>query len=189
MKVTLRTITLGLALMALISAAMVANAWTVDDVIFSGTVGSGANTSYCVVDFGMASYAFKYNWGGTGQTGRTMLDAFKTNLPGFNFGAQPSGFVVNFAYDGHSITGDGSVAPDYFYWGYMTGVSTSTIAESYEGAGDRVLTNGSWDGWKWGGYPPTPLNVPGVPEPTSVMALGSLIGLAATSKLLRFRRK
>lgn len=185
-----RSVTVALALLVLIFAAAAAQAWTLDQVTFSGAAGSGSNVSYCLVDFGSASYAYKYFWDEP-KTGFDMLQALKTEVSGFDFRYRSTSygpFVIGFTYDGNSLTGDGSKTSNYNYWGYMNGETGQQFSEAQFSLDTRTLANNTWDAWVWGPWPPAQPKVPGaagVPEPSALLALSSLIGLAGTVKLLR----
>lgn len=193
MRIAARFTNLIFALMLLGFAAGGASAWTVNQVDFSGQAGTGSNVSYCVVDFDSASYAFKYFWDGA-QTGFNMLQTLQSDVNGFNFSYENTSygpFVVGFSYGGNSLTGDGSVAPDYMYWGYEISSDGQTFDMASTGADGRDLSNGSWDAWKWmsasDSSTPQP-SIPGVPEPSGALALFSgLIGLAGLLKAARRR--
>jgi len=152
---------------------------------FFGQAGAGANVSYCVVDFGPASYAFKYYWD-SDTNGFDMLQALQSDVQGFDFSYQAAGqghFVTGFSYGGNSLSGDGSAAPDYMYWGYETSPDGQAFDMSGTGSDLRALSNGTWDAWKWMSawdWPAPAPTIPGVssvPEPSCAWALCSLIGL------------
>lgn len=187
----MKSATLVFTLIVLMTAAMAAGAWTLDDVVISEEVGSGVNASYVIIDYGYTSYALKYNWTEP-INGLDMLFELESLIPGFDFGIKQTAWgpqVVSFSYNGSYENGDGTSDSNGYYWGYFTGDSPFSLEESWIGAPDRNLFNGSWDAWKWTTYPPGPINIPGLPEPSSAMALVSMIGLAGPTLLLRSRRK
>ncbi|MCL5104948.1 MAG: PEP-CTERM sorting domain-containing protein [Armatimonadetes bacterium] len=112
---------------------------------------------------------------------------------------------------GADETGHAGDAADHYkegwmtagYWSYNTidgreTFSTSLLDWGYALAGftGRPLENNSWDWWSYspapdwfGGNPDSPVAATAVPEPSSIMALCSLIGFAGSVKLLRSRCK
>ena len=173
-------------------AAVGASAWTIDDIIYSGAAGSGSSVAACIIDFGDASYAFKYYFDGN-PTGFDMLVDLTDDtigVPGFDFHytlGEYGTYVDGFAYDGHSAWE--LVYPDW--WQYWTGTAGNPLADPGIGCSSRVLSSNEVDGWiVASGYPATdPPDIPMVPEPSSATALCSLIALAGSVRLLRLRRK
>lgn len=114
---------------------------------------------------------------------------------------------------GDDETGHAADADDHYKEGWMTAgywsyniidnredfCNTSTDwGWSAEGFRIRPLVNNSWDWWAFGaaeagwdcGAPDSPVAAQApVPEPTSLAAICSLIGLASSARLLRLRRK
>lgn len=183
---------LAIALMVVLMAATVAvNAWTIDDAIIEAEVGSGDATSYLVVDFGAASYAFKYNYNSnTAKTGMDLITDIRSANIGFDF-SDSYGFIDRIAYGSYDQTSDWNA--DGTFWSYWTGTTGGSLGSASTGAGGRALSNNTWDGWSWGTdttiWPEPQPDIPGVPEPSSLMAMCSLIGLTASAKLLRYRSK
>lgn len=193
-KMNRTLIAIALAL-TLIPGFAVAATWNASDIVLSGTVGSGGNASYLVVDFSSASYAFKYLWDAptTGTlTGENLILALTDSTAGVTglsvaydvwtgLGMAPN----TFSYDGNSGVAD---YPNP-YWNYWTGSAGEAQAYSWVGCSGSYLTNGSIDSWVFSADWTQAPSIPGVPEPSSMLALGSLIGLAGSAKLLRGRRK
>lgn len=181
-----------ITLMAVLMAAtMAANAWTIDEELIEAEVGSGNTTSYLVVDFGDVSYLFKYNFNsGTTKTGMDMLNDLRSANIGFDF-SDEYGFIARIAYGSYDQTADWIT--DGTFWAYWTGTIEGSLESSMTGAAERVLSNNTLDAWGWGtdtsDWPNPKPDVPGVPEPSSLVALCSLMGLAASAKLLRYRSK
>ena len=191
----MRTLITILLVLALVPGLAMASPWTAGDIVLSGTAGGGSNASYLVLDFGSASYAFKYLWN-TPQTGTLTGENLILALTDSTTGV--SGLSVDytvwtgmglfpnvFSYDGRS----GVDAYPNGSWNYWTGNVGSAQEYSGVGCSGRDLADGSVDAWvfsaDWNQSP----NIPGVPEPSSLLALCSLIGLAGSAGLLRGRRK
>ena len=188
-----RTLIVIVLALALIPGLAMAQPWTAADIVVSGTIGGGGNSSYLVVDFGSASYAFKYLWDAP-QTGTvsgadliTTLSNGTTGVPGLVFSGivwSGMGLAVDaFGYDGHSGVSD---YPNS-WWIYWTGVAGGAQELSGMGCSTRELSNGSIDSWVFSTDWTQAPNIPGVPEPSSLLALCSLIGLVGSAKLLRIR--
>jgi hypothetical protein len=170
-----------LRLLAAIAAALTviaipaAQAISLSDLIVSGSAGSGSSTSYLVLDFGPDSYAFVYYYDGV-KTGFDMLQDLSAAVPGLQFSYWDFGggavFVNTFAYGPYPATGGGTT-----WWSYWLSDNGSDWGFAPVGAGARVLADGSWDGWSFvpsfNDPAPTP-DVPLIPEPASLTALGTL---------------
>jgi len=139
------------------------------------TAGEGENTSYLVVDFGATgggAFGFAYNWSFS-ATGLDMLQAIdvggplEVQLDDSDFGQ----FVVNFSFN--DDLGDPGA-----FWAYHTaepedidpGVDWTFSSIGIE---DRVLQDGSLDGW-YNGFDGIEPDVPTVviPAPASIGLLG-----------------
>lgn len=187
---TLITIVL---LLALVPGLAMAGNWTADNISLSGKTGTGNNTSYLVVDFGSASYAFQYKWNYITEdapTGFDLLNAASAGVPGLSFTSHTSGgmgaMIDSISYDGH--TASNSTESDWWNypsWNYWTGAVGGPIAYSRVGVSTSSLSNGSVDAWVFTGDWNQAPQIPGVPEPSSLMAMCSLIGLAGSVGLLR----
>ena len=175
------------------------------------TVGSGTNLSYFVVDFkdgtANSSYAFGYRYNGAPH-GDTMIDALTgaitgvTGAPGFSaqystftFGGVASRFYTTFGYnDG---TTNKLYASNYpaLYYSYWTGTTGGDWTEPQFGVSDRILSNGSYDGWtlvRNGNdiAPVTPFITSGAtaPEPASLSLMTGTLGLVGAGVVRRKRR-
>ena len=187
-------IVIALTLLLVPSFAM-AGDWTGSDIDLSGTIGTGSNASYLIVDFNSTSYAFKYLWDAPQDVtlkGADLILALSddaTGIPGLNVGYDVwpgMGMSVNtMSYDENAGVGNWPTA----WWNYWTGSVGGVQRYSGEGCSDREIANGSIDSWVFTGNENQAPNIPGVPEPSSLLALCSLIGLVGSTKLLRGRRK
>ena len=137
-------------------------------------------------NYGLGVFGIGYDLDGNGVFGVSAT-------PPLSFG--PGGLTID-----SLATGDDNVDPagtpteaaDHWaeswypapgYWGYYVKSSTGDLwAESFEGASDRVLADGGWDGFSFGNYPP-PLPDEAspalVPEP-GTFALFSLAAIVLT---------
>jgi hypothetical protein len=162
------------------------------------TIGSGSEESFFTLDFQDGTldhnYAFGYLYNGT-QTGADLLAALSADTAlqvGYDAGygpadGNPAGVFANsFSFNGHSETGS-----DANYWAYFTGNDGQNWTYSQVGASSRTLSNGSWDGWSWdvgNAYPaPAPVTPAAVPEASSVVSFGLLLGLGLV--IIRRSRK
>lgn len=190
MKNILKLTFLSLALMA---ASVCANALSFSDVLFSGSYGFGSCAAVCVVDFGTKSYAFEYKFDGT-KTGADMLKDLNSPNTGLavnytNYTSKDI-FVNDFSFDNQFKRNTTGVYPGWNYYNSTDGINW---VSSSVGCGDRTLQDGSWDAWNYTGYDsetwaPTAPNpvTPTVPEPSAMISMCSLIGLAAAAKKIRF---
>jgi hypothetical protein len=153
--------------------------------VISEDVGAGAHASHVVVDFGPQSYDFLVRYDGsiTGEQALQMLQAntdFRLTVEHFSFGD----FVTGLDYGGYKDVGDGSTGPLFNdFWSYYTGDGI-TWTSATTGAGSRILSDGSYDGWVWTPSQATGPDFATVPEPT----LAGLLVLQALW-LLRTRRR
>ena len=138
-------------------------------VVFE-SVGSGASTSHIVLDFGPQSFQFDVHYDGsiTGLEALELIEdssIFRLETQSFSFGELVSGMD----YGGFKFAGVGTGGDDF--WSYYVGDGESW-SFSGQGAGDRVLSNGSYDGWVWAaaqdGGPDFPI---AIPEPAGVTLL------------------
>lgn len=150
--------------------------------VISESVGSGANTSHIVVDFGPQSFEFNVHYDGSisGEQALQLLQAdsiFRFNETTASFGK----FVSEEDYGGYDFSGSGALGNDF--WSYWVGDGSSWDFAS-TGASDRLLTNGSYDGWVWFANQSTAPDMPtAVPEPAS------LLGICGVTMLLQRRRR
>lgn len=140
---------------AVVSAALCTNfaeAALAGNLVGNYVVGSGANASFIQFQFtNENTYLYEVRYDGS-MTGRALFDVVAAAQPGFfsftydsfSFGDFVTGITIGTDTD----FGYGS-PPDYLdYWHYWTrGSATDTWTESFIGFADRVVTNGSWDGW------------------------------------------
>ena len=146
--------------------------------------GTGENVSYHVVDFaftGGESFAFAYHFDGPTTSAHDALLAIDAAGPlsyaftSYYFGGGLVPFADNFSY----LSDVGN--PNNF-WSYSLGSYAAlgtdvTWAGAPTGAGDQLLTDGSWHGWYNGfnGWDAVAPRVPAVggagviPEPTSLL--------------------
>lgn len=161
--------------------------------LITQTVGTGSEESFLTVDFhdGTAdhNYAFGYKYDGA-KTGADMVAALNSDsslkvgyVPGFSptDGGSLYGVAVNsFAFGSHYEAG----FENAYYWSYWLGNDGQNWNYSGVGASGRDLSNGSWDGWSWdvngtpngGPVDHPPLTPAAVPEASSVVSLGLLLG-------------
>jgi hypothetical protein len=176
---------------ALIALAAAAGAVAIEDVVIETWVGTGGSRALLVVDFGPESFAFGYRFDGS-KTGFDMVNdiATATDLDIVD-DTEYGGHLINtFGYHGYYLSYDSHTWSSTHWWEYWTSPDGDVWTSSWVGCGDRTLVDGTWDGWTWSpAWPavgPAP-DVPLVPEPSSLAALCSLAGLAASIKLLRRR--
>ncbi|MCX6344842.1 MAG: hypothetical protein NT018_07190 [Armatimonadetes bacterium] len=177
-------------------AGVAANAYNFGDVKIEQWVGGGSNSAVVVVDFGSKSYAFGYNWEGTKSGADMIVDINSANIGMvLSYSIDPAYgiFVSDIAYNNQAKRATTGLWPGWSYYNSTDGESWSG---SFTGASDRTLVNGTWDAWNYTGFDPITYMAtapdpvtPMVPEPSSIMTLCSLIGLAGSAKLLSFRRK
>ena len=146
-------------------------------------VGSGANASFIQFQFtNENTYLYEVRYNGS-MTGRALFDVVAAAQPGlfsftydsFSFGD----FVTGITIGADTDFGYGS-PPDYLdYWHYWTRASgTDAWTESFIGFADRVVANGSWDGWAFNS----------ASAPNAVPAPGALALLAGGLLTTRRRR-
>ena len=162
------------------------------------SAGTGANTSQLVLDFafiGGDAYLFEYRYDGsaTAEDMLLALDAagdLTVDYQYFNFGT-PSLFVNGFAFDGNSEVPvfEGSAGENWSFW--IADSNAGPYSPAATGPTDRVLSDGSVDGWALnvssfnsGGFTATNDPPSYVPEPTGA-ALLALAGLAVARRRRR----
>ena len=145
--------------------------------IVSEAVGTGPHTSDVVVDFGPQSYDFQVHYDGSisGEQALQMLAAstdFRFSAEHFSFGD----LITGFDYGGYVETGDGSNGSGY--WKYFLSGDGRNWSSSGQGAGARMLSDGSYDGWVWSlaGHA-DPVLPTAVPEPgaATLALLGAML--------------
>jgi hypothetical protein len=169
-------------LIALAFAAVAASALTFDQVPITNWVGAGSSKSAMIVDFGTKAFAFGYQYDGV-KTSADMLNAIVQGTDLICETSFEGAYVDNMSYQGYTGANPGWTA----FWVSADGVNWITPANY--GFATRTLTNGSWDGWTWGGgtmdsWPGPAPDVSSVPEPASLAALA--FGLSA---IIARRRK
>jgi hypothetical protein len=131
-------------------------------------VGTGSQQATVVINFkDNAAYEFAVSFDGT-ITGMGLLDLIESQTTltavkqDFGWGL----LVDGFEFQGHSNVGFGG-GDDW--WQYWTKDSDSAEWQaSFIGAADRVVSNGTWDGWVYGRA-----TGPVVPEPASMILLSA----------------
>ncbi len=162
------------------------------------SAGTGQNVSYHVIDFaatGGESYAFEYHFDGPTESAHAALLAIDAAGPlsydftNYDFGGGLVPFADNFSY--LSDVGDPNIFWSYSLGSYAGLGTDVTWAGAPTGAGEQMLTDGSWHGWYngfngWDAIGPSVPAVGGagvIPEPTSL-----LLGILGMSLIcLRFR--
>jgi MYXO-CTERM domain-containing protein len=169
--------TLGSVILSLALGATSARAELVGNYI----IGNGANASFVQFQFTNANtYLYEVRYDGS-MTGRALFDIVAAAQPGFfsftydsfSFGDFVTGITIGTDTD----FGYGT-PPDYLdYWHYWTRASaTDAWTESFIGFADRVVANGSWDGWVFNSA-----SAPNaVPTPSALALLAG--GLLATRR-------
>jgi len=122
-------------------------------IIASYSVGSGSSTSSVQIDFSNGNgYLFTVSWNEP-MNGYQLLQYIDNELESvshtaqvFSFGA----FVTGIGVGADTEYGEGDLWPIENYWHYWTAEGTAAFAESWTGAADRVLTDGSRDAWVFG---------------------------------------
>jgi len=159
--------TLLLLLLALLAAP------GADALPIEASVGTGPDLATIVLEFqDGADFAFEVAFDDSVPTsGVAIMQVLEAEIASFSLVILDFGFglfIDEISYDGH--TDGGFTAPDGF-WHYWTRENDLDPWEfSQVGAIDRLVTDGSWDAWKWG--PGSP-----IPEPGSGLLAG--LGLAA----------
>ncbi|MCX5634463.1 MAG: hypothetical protein NTW55_01280 [Planctomycetota bacterium] len=146
-------------------------AYTLDDCLIEYWAGSGSNRAVVVIDFGPASYAFGYRWDGGTKYGKDLMAA--VDLAGAMNYNQSYGFLNTISYDGYLNAGQNGWPGDW--WVYFTSTDGASWTDASVGFADRVLSNGSWDGWAvqtTDTWPPAHQPTTPVPEPVTLMFLG-----------------
>lgn len=161
--------------------------------------GVGANTSQLVVDFGFIggdAYLFEYHYDGSATAEQMLLalDAagdLTVHHQYFTFGGPPSIYIDGFSFAGHSAVPsfEGANGESWSYWVRDPGVNTFTYwTTPVVGATDRLLVDGSIDGWSLNvsefntkGLSATYLPPTTIPEPAGTMVF-VLAGIAFTRR-------
>lgn len=146
------------------------------DLVGSYTVGTGSNTSYLQFEFANSNaYLYEVRYDGS-LRGDDLFAIVAAAQPGF-FSYQVVTFSFGDALFGITIgsdTNEGFGTPPAYldYWHYWTRQSAgSTWTSSMIGFGDRVVSNGSWDGWVF--------NSDAAPMAVPAPAAGLMLGVMA----------
>jgi len=140
--------------------ASAAHAYPVPNIVLSdgnvldveGVVGSGQYTSYEVIDFqdtGGGSFAWEYKYN-TPVSGFQMLQDIAAADPRLAFEATYYSEFNEYQLDNFSFESEGGNPNDY--WRYLNGVydsvnKTVDWTDASSGAGDVMISDGSFDGW------------------------------------------
>ncbi len=152
------------AVAVMVAMPVAGSAAFIDEVTISEWAGTGDNTAYVVIDFADgAEYAFGVCF--DGQTTGDVIHHLLDDETGLEVEFQDYGFgelVTGLSYDGHSNSGYGGGDDWWHYW--ISDDGESWTSPEY-GISDRVVVDGSWDGWVYGsaGEP--------IPEPTTAALL------------------
>ena len=152
-------------------------------LVGSYTVGSGASASFVQIEFGNTNaYLYEVRYDGT-QTGQDLFEIIAAAQPGY-FAYEVVSFSFGDALFGITVGSDANSGfgnpPAYLdYWHYWTRDGGGAWTESFVGFGDRVVSNGSWDGWVF--------NSAGAPAP--IPAPGALALLALSGAWTGTRRR
>ena len=119
-------------------------------------IGQGDAMAHIQFDFMVGrSYLYKVRWDGLEMTGRDVFDLIDAAQPdnfdftyiSYSFGD----FLTSVTIDDDFHAGDGSEPPDYNnYWQYWNRTAGESWQSSMIGFSDRILEDGSWDGWVFG---------------------------------------
>jgi hypothetical protein len=122
------------------------------------TVGSGPDLTTVAIEFeDGAEFLFEVLFDESAPiSGLDAMLTLESELPSFSLVLIDFGFgllIDGIAYDGHSNEGFGG---GELYWHYWTRSDALDLwSFSAIGAGDRLLSDGAWDGWVYGsGLPP-----------------------------------
>ena len=144
------------------------------DLVGSYSVGSGASRSYLQFEFANSNtYLYEVRYDGV-LRGDDLFAIVAAAQPSF-FSYQVVSFSFGDALFGVTIGGDSNEGfgnpPSYLdYWHYWTREpAASTWTSAMIGFGDRVVSNGSWDGWVFNSDAPPAA----VPTPAAGLALAS----------------
>lgn len=154
------------------------------DLVGTYSVGTGANTSYLQFEFANTNaYLYEVRYDGSIR-GNDLLAIVAAAQPGF-FSYQVVSFSFGDALFGVSIGTDSNegfgTPPAYLdYWHYWIRSSGSSAwTSSMIGFADRIVANGSWDGWVF--------NSESAPASVPAPAAGAM--LAAAAVLVGRRRR
>lgn len=153
-------------------------------------VGSGFAHANVVIEFGNGEifYFVVLFEPLTFPSGLDLLLTLEAELPSFVLILEDFGFGVfvnGIAYEGNADVG---FNPPFGFWQYWRGLPLlETWILSPVGASDRVVTNGDWDGWRWGDpdppeiEPPLPSEVPGSGPASLALLSGAFVAIGIHS--------
>ncbi|MFM7807116.1 MAG: hypothetical protein ACKPEA_04195 [Planctomycetota bacterium] len=135
------------------TAACVAISSAHAGLVSSQTIGTGASAATLQFDFENGNtHLVTVRFDGV-LTGFGALERVATQATGgqldflsFSFGK----FVTGIGVGGDCQYGEGELWPIENYWHYWTAEGAAPLAESWTGAADRVLQDGSRDAWVFG---------------------------------------
>jgi hypothetical protein len=155
-------------------------------------VGSGDATASILVEFDSGDeFLFEVSFASaTPTSGLDLMKVIDAEVAGFDIVLLDFGFGE--FVDGISFLGNDNSGfdPPDGWWHYWTGdPQNGQWTESQVGAGDRLIGDGDWDGWRWGSPDP-----PSLQAGNQVPLLGALGQLSLTGGLafigaLRLRQR
>ncbi|MCH2161402.1 MAG: hypothetical protein MK085_05965 [Phycisphaerales bacterium] len=126
------------------------------ELVDTFTIGEGDTTAHIQFDFIVGhTYLYEIRWDGTSMTGRDVFDMIKTAQPddfdftyiSYTFGDFLTSVTIGQDHD----AGEGTTPPDYInYWHYWNRTDGESWQNAMSGFSDRILEDGSWDGWVFG---------------------------------------
>ena len=126
------------------------------ELIDTFEIGEGSAMAQIQFDFMVGhTYLYEIRWDGSEMTGRDVFDLIASAQPNsfdftyisYSFGDFLTSVTIGDDFD----AGDGSEAPDYVnYWHYWNRIDGGSWESSMTGFSDRLLEDGSWDGWVFG---------------------------------------
>ena len=132
------------------------------------SVGTGPDLATVVLEFqDGASYAFEVSFDDSVSTsGVAIMQALETELASFTLTILDFGFglfIDAISYAGHSDSGFGGGELYWHYWTKNAEGEAWTFSEI--GAIDRIVSDGAWEGWRYGAGAP-------IPEPSTSLLIG-----------------
>jgi len=137
-------------------------------VPIEASVGTGPDLATVVLEFqDGAGYAFEVSFDDSVATsGIAIMQTLEAELASFSLTVLDFGFglfIDGISYDGHSDSGFGGGELYWHYWTKNDASEAWTFSEI--GAVDRIVSNGAWEGWRYGAGAP-------VPEPSTAWLIG-----------------
>lgn len=166
----------------LMLSVTVFSGYSFDDVVVEYWAGDGPNQSMVVIDYGAnGSYAFGYEWEGSAKTSYDALLAIDAASDSFTMishweDGQGGYFIDSLSY----YVNESELSMTGFDISFMTSPDGQAWSTSWDGAADRFLSDGDWDGWttgQWEEVSPGIWEFNGtvttpVPEPVTMLLLG-----------------